>query len=121
MTSNFYLQTREENLVLHIDLHGAFDVAAAFELIRVIHEREACMDKIVIDTGHISEILGFGKSMLNAHLPGDSLRSKLHFTGTGAGEMLPDGCRLMKPHGHRCRGTCKRCACRKAKAETVDA
>ncbi|MCG8615823.1 MAG: hypothetical protein MI802_06365 [Desulfobacterales bacterium] len=114
MKSNFHLQTRKKNHELHINLHGIFDGASAFELIEVIQEGGKEGLSIFIDTSHLKEAYAFGKSVLDTHLPKNALRAKVHFSGAWAEGILPDGCILFNgkhKKGHRCRGNCKNCKC----------
>ena len=115
MKSNFHLQTRKKNHELHINLHGIFDGASAFELIEVIQDGEKEGLSIFIDTSHLKEAYAFGKSVLDTHLPKNALRTKVHFSGAWAEGILPDGCILFNgvhKKGHRCKGNCKNCKCR---------
>tara|TARA_B100000614_G_scaffold167372_1_gene149098 strand:+ start:285 stop:665 length:381 start_codon:yes stop_codon:yes gene_type:complete len=114
MKSNFHLKTRKKNHELHINLHGIFDGASAFELIEVIRDGEKEGLSIFIDTNHLKEAYVFGKSVLDTHLPKNALRAKVHFSGAWAEGILPDGCILFNgkhKKGHRCKGNCKNCKC----------
>lgn len=117
MKSNFHLKSRQENQALHINLHGVFDGASAFELIRAITEGEHRVERIYVHTNRLTRAFSFGKSILNSHLPKtSSLRPKLNFSGAWATEILPEGCSLLEAGdatGRRCKGDCKNCACRK--------
>ena len=122
MKSNFHVNTRRDNHLLHIYLHGIFDGASAFELIDVILKKEDQAETIQVDTSHLTETLPFGKSILNTHLPKNGLRSRIRFSGAQAGGILPEGCVLLEENhrnAHVCKGTCKNCACRKAGKKPV--
>ena len=121
MKSNFHLESRQDNQTLHIHLHGTFDGASAFELIRVITDGKDKVDRIYIDTSRLTQALPFGRSILDSHLPKNGLRPALHFSGARAGEILPEGCTLLKTgkqNTHLCSGNCKNCSCRGARLES---
>ncbi len=115
MQSNFHVQTREENHLLHIHLYGVFDGVSAFELIETIQKGEHQAKNILVDTSSLTQTFPFGKVILDYHLPKSGLRARIHFSGAWAGDILPEGCTLLegKPHKtHKCKGNCKNCVCR---------
>ncbi|MGD9826567.1 hypothetical protein [Desulfobacter sp.] len=121
MESNFHLETSRKGHEYHINLHGVFDGASAFELLEAIQQGEKQGLTMFIDTTHLREALPFGQTILEFHLPRDSNRQKLNFTGLRAEAILPKGCRFLDDYhkkGHKCTGDCKNCRCRRqAKAK----
>ena len=120
MKSNFHLETSKKNQEYHINLHGVFDGASAFELIEIIRDGEEQGLTMFIDTNRLKEVLPFGQTILNTHLPRNGIRTKINFKGAWAGDILPAGCNLLSSHhkkGHKCKGNCKNCRCRQDKAE----
>lgn len=116
MQSNFSLQIRENKQDVHISLKGIFDGSSAFELVRAIENSRKDNQQIFIDTNRLTHTFPFGQTTLETHLPKNDFRSRLHFTGHRAKEILPEGCSLINaghPKGHVCKGTCKNCSCRK--------
>jgi len=122
MESNFHLETSRKDHEYHINLHGVFDGASAFELLEAIQQGEKQGLTMFIDTTHLREALPFGQALLEFHLPKNSNRQKLNFKGLRAEAILPKGCRLLDHQhkkGHKCTGDCKNCPCRRqAKAKT---
>ncbi|WDP92750.1 MAG: hypothetical protein HUN04_24725 [Desulfobacter sp.] len=121
MKSNFHLETSKKNSEFHINLHGIFDGASAFELLGVIRDGEKQGLTMFIDTSHLKQALPFGRAILESNLPRNEMRTKLNFKGARAGEILPEGCTLLiqghkNSHtgGHKCTGQCKNCRCRRA-------
>jgi len=115
MQSNFYLKIRNPNQQPLINLYGVFDGASAFELINAIKQKYKQSGNILINTNSLIQICPFGKAILEHHLPKNVLRSKIHFSGIYAKEIIPNGCTLSKKKGknpHKCKGTCKNCKCR---------
>ncbi len=119
MKSNFHLETSTKNQEYHIQLHGVFDGASAFELLNVIREGEKQGMTIFIDTNHLVQALPFGRAILDSNLPKSAIRTRLHFKGALAEDLIPEGCSLLKnshKKGHKCKGTCKNCRCRQGKS-----
>lgn len=114
MKSNFHLETSQKNQEYHINLHGIFDGASAFELLGAIHDGAKKGLTMFIDTSHLDEALPFGQAILELNLPKNGMRDKLHFKGTQAGDILPKGCHLLTKE-HKCTGDCKNCQCRQVK------
>lgn len=115
MKSNFHLETQKKDQQPHIVLHGVFDGASAFELIQAIEKEYKQGDSIFINTNRLVQTLPFGKAILEHHLPKNVLRTKIHFSGIRAKEIIPDGCILnqkKESSSHLCKGTCKNCKCR---------
>ncbi len=112
MESNFYLETQNRDQNVHIHLHGVFDGASAFELIQKI---EAHPDRnIVIETRAVTQAMAYGRHVLKWQLPKRVKRSRLHFSGAHAKQIMPAGCRLLKQKNgtpHVCMGNCKNCTC----------
>jgi hypothetical protein len=120
MKSNFYLNTAQRNQEYHIDLHGVFDGASAFELLRSIWKGDKKGMTMFIDTSHLKATHPFGQAVLESNLPQNGIRAKLHFKGAWAGDILPEGCHLLKGRhekGRVCTGSCKNCQCRKNTAK----
>ena len=120
MKSNFHLEASKKNQEYHIQLHGVFDGASAFELIEIIRGGEKQGLTMFIDTSHLKEALPFGQAILDTQLPKNGIRAKLNFKGAWAGDILPTGCNLLSSHhdkGHKCTGKCKNCRCRQDKAK----
>ena len=115
MESNFYLETQTRDTDVHINLHGVFDGASAFELIQNI---EAHPDRnIVIETQAVTRTMDYGRHVLKWQLPKRVKRSRLHFSGDHAKKIMPAGCRLLKQKNgkpHICTGNCKNCTCGQA-------
>ena len=112
MESNFHLDARVQDQNLHIQLHGVFDGASAFELIQAIEEHPD--QKIVIETRRLTRTYEYGRHVLQSHLPPELKRSKLLFAGDQAKSIMPEGCRLLKYKDgkkHVCKGKCKNCTC----------
>ncbi len=121
MKSNFHMETTKHNHEFHINLHGTFDGASAFELINAIQEGEKQCMAMFIDTSHLNAALPFGQAVLESNLPKNGMRNKLHFKGEWAGDIVPEGCNLLThthSKGHKCTGQCKNCRCRRTKQPT---
>ena len=114
MQSNFHLETKKQDQQSHINLHGVFDGASAFELVHAIKQEYKHGSNVFINTNSLIRTCPFGKAILEYHLPKNVLRAKIHFSGIRAKEIIPDGCTLSqkKSHPHQCKGTCKNCKCR---------
>lgn len=122
MKSNFHLNTVKKKQEYHIYLHGVFDGASAFELLEIIWEGDQKGVTIFIDTSHLKSAHPFGQEILESNLPQNGIRAKLHFKGAWAGDILPEGCHLLKGRnekGHVCTGSCKNCKCRKNTAAII--
>lgn len=111
MESNFHLETSRKGHEYHINLHGVFDGASAFELLGAIRHGEKQGLTMFIDTNHLREALPFGRTILELHLPKNCNRQKFNFKGCRAEALLPKGCRLLDHHkkGHKCTDECKNC------------
>ena len=111
MTQTFFrLKTDQCGQNFYIYLYGVFDGSSAFNLLEVITKHIDQDQSIFINTDHIVHTYPFGKTILNWNLPQSNLRSKLHFAGTHAREILPDGCRFLSERstsGHTRRKNCK--------------
>ena len=118
MQSNFKLTVQKKNQDIIIKLFGVFDGASAFELIQAIDRKNNSGKKVYIDTSRLSQTFPFGQAVLEKHLSNNKSRSRLHFTGKWAMDILPEGCILLngkQSQGHICNGDCKNCACRRQK------
>lgn len=116
MKTGFYLDTRNQDKELYINLHGVFDESSAFELISTIEKNQVKSKLVFIDTTHLTHTAELGKTALDSLLPNNAFRARLHFSGIRARDILPEGCILLKskkPKSHKCKGTCKNCRCRK--------
>ena len=116
MTSYFYLKAHHQDDDLYIHLHGTFDASSASELIQTIEKKQVHTSCVFIDTTHLDRALEPGRTMLESLLPRNALRSRIHFSGIRASDILPQGCILLegkRPERHQCKGTCKHCACRR--------
>lgn len=120
MKSNFNLKTRKQNQRFYIDLHGVFDGASAFELVRAIERGYHDNNTVLIDTDRLTSTCSFGKAVLESNLPKSVLRAGLHFSGIRAREIMPEGCTLFNKMNskHRCNGDCKNCSCNNKSAPT---
>ncbi len=96
MTSNFSLKARKHNHDVHIKLHGIFDGDSAFQLIHAIQRAKHQDRPVIIDTNNLTHAHSFGRAVLNGHLPKKDLRTRLHFFGIRAKEIMPEGCVLLK-------------------------
>ncbi len=118
MKTNFYLETHHQHHDLRINLHGIFDGSSAFELIQTIKDKQNIFKAVFIDTTNVTSAIPFGREILNTHLPQRKFRTRLHFSGRHAKDIIPQGCVLLKgkmTKKHRCSGNCKNCACRSSK------
>ncbi|MFK5953984.1 MAG: hypothetical protein QM498_13055 [Desulfobacterium sp.] len=115
MTQTYFrLKTDQHEQDFHIHLYGVFDGSSAFDLLEVIANHADQGQNIHINTDNIVRTYPFGKTILNWNLPKNDLRSKLHFAGTHAQALLPDGCILLSEKNtsaHTCQGNCKDCVC----------
>lgn len=113
MESNFHMDAQARDQEIYINLHGVFDGASAFELIQKIEDHP---DKhIVIETQALTRTLDYGRHVLQWQLPKTVRRSRLHFAGDHAKQIMPQGCKLLKYRNgkpHICMGNCKNCRCR---------
>lgn len=119
MTSNFSLKTRKHHQDVHIKLHGIFDGNSAFQLIHALQKARDHDRPVFIDTNNLTRAYPFGRTILDRHLPQNAFRTKLHFFGVRAKEIVPEGCTLLKSNKHithKCRGNCKNCTCRHEKS-----
>jgi len=121
MNSNFNLKTQRQNHHFRIDLHGVFDGASAFELVRAIERGYDNNNTVLIDTEHLTSTCSFGKAVLESNLPKRVLRAGLHFSGIRAKEIMPEGCTLFNSKDsehHRCNRDCKNCSCQNKSVPT---
>ena len=112
MKSNFHLKTKKTNQHVQINLHGVFDGASAFELIHAIEQGNGNDNNtVVVDTDRLTRTCSFGKAVLECRLPKSGFRDNLHFSGTRAEEIIPNGCILDKKKSltHKCNHDCKNC------------
>ena len=119
--THFRLRTDQREQDLHIHLYGVFDGSSAFDLLEVIVNHADQNQPILINTDHIVRAYPFGKTILNWNLHKNDFRSKIHFAGTHAQALLPDGCILLSEKGtsaHTCLGNCKDCVCRHGQEDT---
>ena len=122
METNFKIKTKKHRSRLQLDLEGVFDGSSAYALARCI-ERESLDNSmsVHIETKGISEVLPFGREVLDKTIPKWD-RKRLHFKGQCACDIAPEGCTLSaakKRHGHKCTGNCPNCKCRKAAGSRV--
>ena len=117
MTHHFQLKTDTRDNEVFIHLHGTFDGSSAFALLSVIAGETEEKRHFVINTDGLRRAYPFGKTVLEWHLPQGDLRTKLHFTGKFAHELVPAGCplsqgRALPAHACGCSEECKNCTCR---------
>lgn len=115
MQNNFFIETTQHHNDLYLTLNGIFDGSSAFELIQTIKNEEYINKFVFIDTTNLTSAIPFGKAILDTHLPKNKNRAKIHFKGSHAKSIIPEGCTLLKgktPKKHVCKGTCKNCKCK---------
>lgn len=115
MENNFSIKIRQHHNDLYINLHGIFDGASAFELVKTLKGKNNKDMSMFIDTTHLTTAIPFGKAILDTHLPKNKFRNKVHFSGSYARSIIPEGCILLKGRKtkqHTCSGICKNCRCR---------
>lgn len=116
MENNFTMETQRQNKNIHIDIKGTFDGASAFALIHEMgNEIYDAANSIYVETQGISKVYPFGRAILDSNLP-KICRKCVHFSGTMADRIAPEGCAIengeLHQGGHKCTGNCKNCPCR---------
>lgn len=115
MENDFHLKTTFNHTDLFIQLQGTFNGSSACELVNTLKNKNYIAKSVFIDTSQVTQIFPFGRAILNAELPKKEIRKRLHFTGSHAKEIIPEGCVLLKGNmkkKHVCTGQCKNCKCR---------
>ena len=118
MREKFRINAHLANNNTHLALKGPFDGNSAFRLIDTILSKDRGNGEIIIETGHIGEILPFGKRVFENMLGIKGIsRKRIVFTGEKCREMGLKGCRLVftgKQKICRCDGKCANCPCKRA-------
>ena len=118
METDFHIKAKINHNDLLIQLQGTFNGSSAFELANILKINSNISKSFFIDTDQITQIFPFGRAILNTELPKKGIRKRLHFTGSRAKEIIPEGCVLLNGNfkkKHVCTGQCKNCKCRQLK------
>jgi len=91
MALNFRIITHQNNGGLQLKLIGDFDGSSAFELINVLKEHCGTVGQVVINTGGLSSIHPFGRSVFQKNCPIKKLSRGLTFTGKYGDTIAPQG------------------------------
>lgn len=90
MAENFQITIRHEDGALYFGLWGDFDGISAVELVYTLREKARVNRKIYVETDGISQVLPFGKHLLQAHFDlYPSLTGKVIFLGKNGLKLIP--------------------------------